>query len=139
MAQQKDSIIFYFFIFIFYFSFQDLDFYKLNTILNKNIRYTNHMKAKTYLFNSMSCLQVWIVPCTYCSHWCWFITCIRLRWIFKVRVWSTRTIHTNISCHVNVWTAVRLTHDCYHCYLQKKTVSINLWGMIIWTKASSQF
>lgn len=39
-----------------------------------------------------------------------FITCIGLRGILKIRVWTTSTIQANTSCVRNMWTTMRLAH-----------------------------
>ncbi len=63
------------------------------------------------LLDSISCLNIWIIACSYSSHWCGLITCIRLRWILKVRIWASRTINTNISCGGDMRATMRLAHN----------------------------
>ena len=64
------------------------------------------------LFNSISGLNVRIVSGTNGSHGSWFITCIRLSWVLKVTVRSTRTVNTNVACCCDMRTSVGFAHNC---------------------------
>ncbi len=61
--------------------------------------------------------RTYIYICTFCNI-SYLIASIGLSWIFKIWVRSTRTVHTNISCHTYVWTSVRFAHYCHNSYLQ---------------------
>ena len=67
------------------------------------------------LFNSISSLDIRVIPCSDGSHRCWLISCVRLGRIFEIRIWSTRTVNTDISGCSDVRTSVRFAHDSYHC------------------------
>lgn len=67
--------------------------------------------TKTFqLLHSPSCLFVWIISCTDSPHTCWFVSCITLRAIIEVGVWSTGTVYTNIPSHSDMRTPMWFAH-----------------------------
>jgi len=68
------------------------------------------------LFYPVSCLDIRIVSCSDSSHWCRLISCVRLRRILKVWVWTSRTVDTDISGGCNMRATMRFAHDSNNCY-----------------------
>ena len=87
--------------------------------LNYELNFVNTVANFLKLLNSILNLYIRIISCSYGSHACRLIACIRLCWVFKIWVWTTWTIYTNISCCCYMWTSVWLAHDCNNC---------NTWG-----------
>ena len=67
------------------------------------------------LFNSVFSLEVWVVPCSDSTHWCWLVACVALSGVFEIRIWATWTVDTNISGHGNVWAPMRFGHNSNNC------------------------
>lgn len=74
-------------------------------------KYLAVWKLVIYLFNTVSSLQVWIITCTNCSHGSRFIARVRLGRVFKVWIRTSRTVHTDVPCHINVRATMWFTHD----------------------------
>lgn len=81
--------------------------------------------VQTYLLYSVSSLKIRIIAGTNGSHWCRFIACIWLSRIFEVRIRSSRAVHTNITCHIDVGATVWFTHHSHNYNLQIYRSKIN--------------
>lgn len=79
----------------------------------------NCVPRLTHLLQSMSCLQVGVVACPDGPHGGGLIASVALSGVFKVRIRTTRTVHTDVARHVDVRTTVGLAHHCHHCYLEQ--------------------
>ena len=91
----------------------------------------NAVSQLLQLVHSMLGLQIGIVTSTNRSHWSRFVPCVRLSRILEIWVWTSWTIHTNISSHVNVRTSMGLAHHCYYGNLNLVNSKINLLYILI--------
>lgn len=97
----------------------------------------------TYLFQSVPCLQVRVVPSPDSPHRSGFIACVALGRVFKVRIRSSWAVHADVACHIDVRTAVRFAHHCHHSNLEmekKETIILVitlLIGMSSWILTST--
>lgn len=91
-----------------------IQWHKSSTHYDK-LHFVNIVPYLFQLLNSVSSLNVWIVSSSYSSHGSRFISSIWLSWIFEVRVWSSRTINTNISSCCYMRASMRFAHNCYNC------------------------
>ena len=66
------------------------------------------------LVDSVFGLKVWIIPGTYGSHTCRFVSSVGLGRILKIRIWASGTINTDVTSHIDVGASMRFAHDCYH-------------------------
>lgn len=75
----------------------------------------NRVTQLAQLIHSSPSLDKGVISSSDCTHAGWFIACVALSAILKVRVWSARAIHTDVACGGDVRAAVRLGHDGHHC------------------------
>lgn len=78
------------------------------------------------LFNPISCLDIWIVSGSYCSHRCRLISCIRLSRVFEVWIRASRAIDTYVSSCCDMRATMWLTHDSYHSYSTRSSDRLGL-------------
>lgn len=78
---------------------------------NNEFNFINIVTNFPKLFHSISCLNIGIVSCSNCSHGCWLITCIWLRWVLKVRIWASRAIDTNVTSCSDMRTSMGFAHN----------------------------
>ncbi len=97
-----------------------------NWLVNE-IDYLIYTMSKSFqLINSISCLQIWIITCSNCSHTGWLISCIGLRWILKIRIWSSWAIPGYPFIIINIYYYQGNHQLCnqisyYCCYFQRKS------------------